>query len=195
MSRVIVHIIAVCVLASCASQTVNTPLTYSDIEFKLGEYLTDGWSHSYYKADPPLIWEYEDSSREYYTPHYPQQIKEAFHIYLQEQVNAGKNPKDAYEQFSFANETLLMMAAYTNDMALAEFLIGQKVDVNQRAYEEKERTPIVGFGSHVAETALHYAARAGNKQMYDFLVQHGADKNIRNKNNKKPMEVWNKRRF
>ena len=143
----------------------------------------------------PLIFEYDNYSGKLFNPNYPQLYKVAFRNNLKEKAKKYSSlnaVKGIYETFSYTNETLLMIAAYTNDFDLVDFLLSLNVDINQRPlppanFNWYQTSAIAIFHG---ETALHYAARGGNKEMYEHLIKHGADENIVSKQGDTAMDVW-----
>ncbi|HMZ80623.1 MAG TPA: ankyrin repeat domain-containing protein [Acidobacteriota bacterium] len=115
-------------------------------------------------------------------------------------------------------ETLLMSAAYKQNVDLVRFLIDQGADVNARTRfhytvvhfatpnansAEGEKTSIAIFQllvqhgadlnaqGYSGDTALFYAAGGNHPRLLKFLLDHGADPTIRNKANRSAVdEAW-----
>ncbi len=188
----------ICVfLTSCIQMLQDDEISYLDVKD-----ISDQTSNAVSWC--PLIYEYDDPSNSFYNPEYPHLMKIAFQRYLNKEAAIYNSVKSIYELYSFSNETLLMIAAYTNDFDLVDFLLSINVDINQRT-----KRPYIGIVDDYnfmmamsinekvwsGETALHYAARGGNTEMYQYLIKHGADESIENIQGETAMEVFMKKRF
>lgn len=73
--------------------------------------------------------------------------------------------------------TMLHHVVDSNDPNIVKAVIRRGVDVN--ALDNKR------------ETALHKAAKNGNEEVWNTLIEHGAKEDIKNKKNRTPLDVWN----
>ncbi|HRX15068.1 MAG TPA: ankyrin repeat domain-containing protein [Spirochaetota bacterium] len=79
-------------------------------------------------------------------------------------IKSGAKPDYTFN----SGENALHMAVYSGDMDSVKYLLATgKIDVN---YQEKR-----GY------TVLHYAAWFGHPEICDYLIRHGADKNVKSK--------------
>jgi ankyrin repeat protein len=74
---------------------------------------------------------------------------------------------------------ILLDAARGGDMLPVEYVLGHGAEVNAIDYW-------YGFEGW---TALHHAARLLNKPLMEYLVEHGADVNLRNAENSTPLKL------
>lgn len=73
-----------------------------------------------------------------------------------------------------------MLAATVGDIDTMKKLLEFRADINVASNEMK--LPSMTFP--YKETALHYAARAGQIDVYNFLIKQGANQNLKNTDRK-----------
>lgn len=97
-------------------------------------------------------------------------------------------PGSPYETYSHFGDTPLMMAAFLGDMDAVRFLVSKGVAVNQtnirKQGEDGNASPTSG------QTALHYAAIGGHRDVYDYLLRHGATPHVRGADGRIPRQLW-----
>ncbi|KAK9917874.1 hypothetical protein WJX75_009130 [Coccomyxa subellipsoidea] len=79
------------------------------------------------------------------------------------------------EQRNVMMETPLIRASHNGHFQMVKFLVGHHADVNA-----------IDLGDN---TALHWAAMRGHVEIVKFLLQSGADRTIRNKQDKLPVDL------
>ena len=85
-------------------------------------------------------------------------------------TEAKKENRDLFDDRDFGCNTILHLAAGTNDLKTAEACLANGADIN--AVNSKKETP------------LYMAAVKGNLQMVKLLIQKGADVNVKNADSK-----------
>lgn len=91
-------------------------------------------------------------------------------MFLLSATVAKQDIKALVEDRNVDNDTVLHLAAGTNDLSTAKVCLGNSADVN--ALKTNNETP------------LFVAAVKGNLQMVELLVQKGADINAKNADSK-----------
>lgn len=88
--------------------------------------------------------------------------------------------------------TLLMVAAFYGDIDGMLDLLEDGLPIDETT-DITTYVPIIKFAIHRGgESALHFAARGGKKEAYDFLVRHGANEFLENAHGEMPIECWGK---
>lgn len=121
----------------------------------------------------------------HYTPAYAagnSMVRNSLILYLSFFENAGYLSKvdHSYDEKWNGSETALMLAATLGDTETMKKLIELGADINITS--DKALIPAMTYPYR--ETALHYAARAGQMDAYEFLMKQGANRQLKNTDGK-----------
>lgn len=76
-------------------------------------------------------------------------------------------------------QTPLMDCATIGNLEMAKLLVGLEATVEYQSNRD-------------GRTALHWSAEFGRKEIYDFLVEHGADVDLEDWNGERPKDILNR---
>jgi ankyrin repeat protein len=79
----------------------------------------------------------------------------------------------------------------SNAKIVSKLLQFQSIDVNKQMDTSDFLSSAPIFQKPSLNTALHIAAMRKNIDLYRILINHGADKTIKNKNDKTPIQYFN----
>ena len=134
----------------------------------------------------------EETRNSYITPYYlhyntpayivgKDMIKKSLKSYLDLSSNMTPQPNlNPYDKKWNGGETALMLAAAIGDIDTMKKLLELGADINVASNEMK--LPSMTFP--YKETALHYAARAEQIDVYNFLIKQGANQKLKNTDRK-----------
>jgi uncharacterized protein len=90
---------------------------------------------------------------------------------------------DSVNQFGY---TALHFAVQKNDLRIVRLLINSEDSIVDKMINKKD---------DLGNTPLHLAVDSGNANIVDFLIKKGADKNIRNSEGERPLEMARKKQY